>query len=265
MDEKEKKERRSKRRKKQAAATAVAAVTSAGVVMGGLFASPDDLLNGEGGADAPDAVVETLAPAGGADDGAADHDEDSGGIEDEERRKSFRSRARERILQAPWGVRALIGVPLWALGHLILAGLSALWGTVLSPVLGTVLGWILTAALILFVFAAVMKALFPDLPLKKILNKRSFLTFLIGTAALGLLDAVLPLFWDGYAKIADVLRLLGATGLLGAGIAVFARRERKRREKAKAAARETTPDPGPETMEEALDRARELADSVKAP
>ncbi len=263
MEKQEQTERRAKRRRKQAAATAVAAVTSAGVVMGGLFASPDDLLNGEGSSDTPDAVTDTAAPSDGPDGNAGELEEETGDTEDEERRKSFRSRARERIWQLPYGVRALVGLPLWALGWLVITAASALWGAALSPLLGTVLRWILTAAAILLVFAAVLKTIFPDLPLKKILNRRTFLALLIGTAALALADAVVPLLWDGYAKIAEAARLLGATGLLGAGIAVFARRERKRREKAEAAALEEPPEPKKETMEEALRRARELADSVR--
>lgn len=263
MEEKhiEERENRRKRRSRRAAATAVAAVTAGGVVMGGLFSSPDDLMNGPDGDDAPVPLVDTVSPDGGSGDGDLD-DGDSGDSEDENRRRGgLRSRARQWVWQLPAAVRALVGVPLWALGWLILAGASALWGGVLSPVFGTVLGWVLTAAVLLGAFALTAKAMFPDLPLKKILNKRNFLGLLIGTAVLALAEAVVPLFWDDYGRIAQLVRALGSAGILGLMTALFARRENRRRRK-EAARREEKKEPAPETMEQALRRARELADSV---
>ena len=258
-------EKRRNRRSRRAAATAVAAVTAGGVVMGGLFSSPEDLMNGDDGDDAPVPVVESAVPdAGGADGGDAE-DEDAGDSEDEERRRGgLRNRARQWIWQLPAAVRGLVGVPLWALGWLIITGASALWGGVLSPVFATVLGWVLTAAVLLGAFALTARAIFPDLPLKKILNRRSFLGLLIGTAVLALAEAVVPLFWDGYGKIAQLIRALGSAGILGLMTALFARRENRRRQKeaAKREREKAEAEPEPETMEDALRRARELADSV---
>ncbi len=257
--------KRQKRRSRRAAATAVAAVTAGGVVMGGLFSSPDELMNGPDGDDAPVPVIDTAVPDGGAAGGDDLDDEDTGDGEDEDRRRGgLRSRARQWIWQLPASVRALVGVPLWALGWLILTGASALWGGVLSPVFGTVLGWALTAAVLLGAFALTAKAMFPDLPLKKILNRRNFLGLLFGTAILALAEAVVPLFWDGYGKIAQLVRALGSAGILALMTALFARRENRRRQKeaARLAREAEKTEPEPETMEQALDRARELADSV---
>lgn len=267
MEEKpiEERENRRKRRSRRAAATAVAAVTAGGVVMGGLFSSPEDLMNGADGDDAPVPVIDTAAPDGsGAGDGDLD-DGDSGDSEDENRRRGgLRSRARQWVWQLPAAVRALVGVPLWALGWLILTGASALWSGVLSPVFGTVLGWVLTAAVLLGAFALTAKAMFPDLPLKKILTKRNFLGLLFGAAALALAEAVVPLFWDDYGRIAQLVRALGSAGILGLMTALFARRENRRRQKeaARLAREKKEPEPEPETMEQALRRAREMADSV---
>ncbi|MBQ3275605.1 MAG: hypothetical protein IJH47_00925 [Oscillospiraceae bacterium] len=257
MDE----EKKRKKKHRQAAATAVAAVTSAGVVMGGMFASPDDLLNGNDDGGGSVTVTDTYTPD------AADGDDideiEAGEEDDESRRRGVRARARQWIWRLPYGVRAVIGVPLWAVGWLIITGATALWSGVLSPVFGTILGWIVTAAVLLGAFALTGKALFPDLPLKKIVNKRNFLALLIGTAVLAVADNVVPLFWDGYAKIAGVVRAVGSAGLLGGVTAVFAKRERRRRKKlAEKAARAAEKEP-PETMAQALRRARELADSVR--
>ncbi len=258
-------EKKKKKHHRRAAATAVAAVTSASVVMGGMFASPDDLLNGNDDDGGSITVTDTYTPDNGAAGGDdIDDDADAGDSEDESRRRGLRSRARQWVWRLPYGVRAVVGVPLWALGWLIITGCTALWNGVLSPAFGTVLGWVATAAVLLLAFALTGKAMFPDLPLKKIVNKRNFLALLIGTTALAVADSVVPLVWDGYARIANVVRAVGSAGLLGGVTAAFARRERRRRKKlAERAAREAEKEPPRETMAQALRRARELADSVR--
>ncbi len=259
MDEEKKK----KKKHRRAATTAVAAVTSASVVMGGMFTSADEVLNGntdDGGSAVT--VTDTYTPdAAGGDD--IDDDAEAGDEEEGSRRRGLRARARQWVWRLPYGVRAVIGVPLWALGWLIITGCTALWTGVLSPLFGTVLGWIVTAAVLLGAFALTGKALFPDLPLKKIVNKRNFLALLIGTAVLAVADNVAPLFWDGYAKIADVVRAVGSAGLLGGVTAVFAKRERRRRKKLAEKAARAEEKEKPETMAQARRRARELADSVR--
>ncbi len=257
-------EKKKKKTRRRAAATAVAAVTSAGVVMGGMFASPDDLLNGGGGDDGAVTVTDTYSPDAGASGDDLDDGADLGDSEEESRRRGVRARFRQWVWRMPYGVRALVGVPLWALVWLIITGATALWTGALSPLFGTILGWVVTAAVLLLAFALTGKALFPDLPLKKIVNKRNFLALLLGTLVLAVADNVAPLFWDGYARIAGAVRAVGSAGLLGAVTAVFAKRERRRRSRlAEKAAREKAEEPK-ETMTQALRRARELADSVRA-
>lgn len=251
--EKEKK----KKLKRQAAATAVAAVASASVVMGGVFDNPDELLNGED--DAPVPVTDSvLGPAAAAvgDGDAADAEDDAAEDPEERRRGGPRARVHQWIRSLPWGVRALAGVPLWACGWLILTAGSALWSGAVFPVLGTVLTWVVTAALLLGAFALTAKAAFPDLPWKKIVNKRSFLGLLIATAALALADSVVPLFWDGYGRVAQILRAVGTTGILAGVTGFFARRENARRRKLAAKAAAEMPPEEKETLEQAMERKR---------
>ena len=73
----------------------------------------------------------------------------------------------------------------------------------------------------------------------------------------GGLDAVLPLLWEGYARVSPLLHLLG--GGLTLTVPLIALLRRQRREKA-------VPDLPTETEEERIRRvARELADSVCPP
>ncbi len=265
MDKKKKKDL-----KKRTATAAVAAAASAGVVLGGLFENPDDLLNG--GEDAPEAVSSAFhnAEAEAAEGESLDDETEETGDEEERRRGGVRARARAWVLRLPFGVRAAVGVPLWALGSGILWLLSALWGAVLSPAVRSFLPWLCLAAMLLGVFLLAVKAMFPDLPLKKILNRRSLLALLLGAAALWAADAVIPLFEPGYRRVSDVLSAVAATLLLLGVTAAFAVRERKRRriarEELDAAESETVEEEEEEPLEirqqRALREVLEMADAA---
>ena len=250
--------------KRRATATAVAAVTSAGVMVGGAFPAPQELLRGDEG-EVPAPITEMLPADGLTADSADDVDEELEDEDEERRRSSPGSRVRAWVLALPLAVRAGVGVPLWCIGWLVLTGLSALWTGLLSPALGTVLGWAATALVVLSAFALTAKAVFPDVPLKKIVNKRSFFGVLAGTAAMALANAVLPLFFDGYDRVAKIFHAAATAGLLGAVTALYVRREKKRRTKLAAESEPPAPEP-PESPEEAQERAlrlaREMVDEV---
>lgn len=251
--------------KRRAAATAVAAVTSAGVVVGGAFPAPQDLLRDDDGGQAPAPITEMLYNDAAIDD-VDDTDDDTEDEDEERRRSSPGSRIRAWTMGLPLAVRAGVGVPLWCVGWLVLTGLSAVWSVLLSPLLGTVAGWVATALVLLAVFVLTVKAAFPGLPLKKIVNKRTFLGLLLGTAAIALADAVLPLFLDNYGRIAALVRALASAGLLGTVTAVFLRREKKRAAKLTAAAPAEEEPEEEEPLEvrqaRALQLVRELVDQV---
>ena len=236
------KKEHSKTSRKRVAAGA-AAVTTAAVLVGGLFSSPADLL-------ADSAPVTPVTAQANPDAGAGN------AADEEEQRRGLRARARQWVRSLPVGVRALVGVPLWGLGWVILSALSLLWTGLLSPVAGRIAGWLCLAAVLLAALALTGKAAFPDVPLKKFLNRRSFLGVLIGVAVLALADQLLPLVWEDYPKLADVARACGAL-LLEAGLVWgLIRRERKRRRAQKPSLADR--------QEAALRRVREMADSARS-
>lgn len=221
---------------------AVALVTSASVLVGGIFHSPallpddedltpqiaytasdEDDLDGSGDGDGDDgSQTESAATAAVVEEQEAPPEE-----WDDERRK------RQRI---PLAVK-LLAIPAASLVcWLLVSGLSALLGPVLGPILGGVLSWALGLAALLGSFAAVVKTVFPDLPLKKILNKRSILGVLIGGAVLAAADTVLPLFWAGYTRVEVLARALGILAVTGTAAGSFIHLENRRR---KAEAEET--------------------------
>ena len=94
---------------------------------------------------------------------------------------------RDWILRLPLLVRAVVVLPLWAIGevglallHVITAGLSTTAGQFL-------LGFLLQLALLAAVFAILYKAIFPKTPVKELFDKKHF-PWIIGSA--GVLTAV---------------------------------------------------------------------------
>ena len=259
-----------KKKKKtgKAATSAVAAVTAAGMVVGGAFASPQDILD-----TGPDAIVQTVAlnAAKAVDDGDGGAGPD-GGLEEEaaateEEKRGVYASARKLVRAAPVEARALVAVPLWALGTGVNALLSALWSAVLSPLASTVVSWAALALTAVLVFALAVKTAFPDLPLKKILNKRSILTIVSLCLLFGLADALLPLFWDDYAQLSKVLKAVGSLICTGVPVAFFVRRHKKPAMEEITAEVAEEPEPEPELTPEEKDAAaraliEELADSV---
>lgn len=260
MAEKKKK----KTRHGKAVASAVAAVTAAGVMVGSSFASPQEILE-----DGPEPIVQTLAM-----DAQNDMDADGGGTdsgdeelgEEEEEKRGVRASVRKLVRSAPAEVRALVVLPLWALGTLAIALGNAMWSAVLSPVASAILSWAGLAVLAALMFALAVKTVFPDLPLKKILNKRSLLTIASLCLLFGVLDALLPFFWEDYQKLSNILKVVGSLICTGVPVAFFLRRH-KRKQAQTVIEAEPVEAPAPEpTMEEKEARARalitELADSV---
>ena len=248
----------------KAAASAVAAVTAAGVMVGGAFASPQDVLS-----DGPDAVVQTVSLA---DAQTNDMDADGGGTdtgeeeytEEEEEKRGIRAGVRKLVRAAPVEVRALVALPLWALGTAAIALANSLWASALSPTMAAVLSWIGLALMAVLIFALAVKTVFPDMPLKKILNKRSILTIAALCLLFGIVDAVLPFFWEDYRKLSNVLKAVGSLICTAVPVLFFLRRHRREAPKETIEA-EPVEIPEP-TMAEREASARalvtELADSV---
>ena len=143
-------------------------------------------------------------------------------------------------------IGALLLLPLWLLGSglLYLGGLGL---QLLGPTAGKLLGFLLTAALLAALFFLGVKLAFPDLPLKKILNKKTLPV--LGLAAVGifLLDLILAAVWedyDRYRALWQILVLLLPAAALSLG---FIRRHLRRQREAPLPAPEPEPDE-PETL-----------------
>ena len=225
--------------KKTAAISAIALLTAASIVTGSLFESPAALLPEDG---APSVVYNMTTGLDGADDDDAGTPEDESG--EARRRGGVRAVLRARILRLPLLVRLLVVLPLWAVGSALIAAAGAVW-PMLSPVLGKIAGFALMLALLVGTFALAAKALFPDLPLKKLLSRRSLVALLLGAAGLSVADAVLGAAWADYAQAKDIVLSVGFFLALSCVSIPFALREQKRRLTAAKAVEQTKK---PETL-----------------
>ena len=221
--------------KHQAAVGATCAAVGAGILVNSAFDSPAELMN--------DANSITMTAQAGQDYSA-------GSGYDDEDRQTGRFSLRRWFLRLPIGVRVWVCLPLWCIGWVVLGLAGLLYHSALTPAGGILLSWILAAAMVLGVFCLTAKAMFPQIPLKKLLRPRHFLLLLGGMFILGIADYVLPYFWEDYPALSRLLRMLGSALLVGIG-ALGLYRLRRRVEKK---------DVSPHT--EVEQAAMSLADSV---
>lgn len=243
--------------KKKAAVSAVAAVTAASVLVGGAFTSPADVLD-----DGLDAHVLTVDMDM---DGQLDAGDDSGSSDgEEEQDKKLTGSVRRLINQAPAPLRACVALPLWLVGTLLIELGATVWGTLLSPVAAAVLGWLAIAVLALLVFLLAAKTIAPDLPVKKILNKRTVPGIVLLCLCFGALDCVLPLFVEGYDRFSQLVKAIGSCLCAAVPVCFFLRWNRRRTKK--KAQESSEPELSFEEREKAARQLiEELADSVSRP
>lgn len=199
-------------KKKNKVLGAVIALGAAlGIIVNGTFGSPADVI-----ADVPGDKTAIVADISDEPDGGM-QDSDDGTSEDEEEEKEksgFFARFKKWFLNLPWWVRAIFGVPLWAIGYLLRRGLTWLFSTLLAPLLLTILKWLLFALILLLVFAIVMKWLFPDMPLRTILSKRNVIGITLCTVALAVICEILPKTVPEFQKYVFLTEFVGGILIL---------------------------------------------------
>ena len=215
--------------KKKVAAAVAATIAASGAAVDASFENPADLLQADANQEPQIQYVDL------------ENDQDPGDLaqDDEKQNRDGKSNPlRTWILGLPLAVRTVFVLPFWFIGHLIIMGASALF-TAASPFVNYLLGFLLIALVIAGAFTATAKAIFPDLPVRKILNRHSIKWILIAAVAVWLADLLLGMFWMEYAHYKTLF--LGGFTLVSISSVViwFARREQRHRVKlaAKEAAR----------------------------
>ena len=92
------------------------------------------------------------------------------------------------VQKLPLAVRGAVVLPLYGIGAAVTHLFGAFFSGVMAPVLASILKWVIFAAVIWGAIVIVLKLLFPDIPLKKLLSPKLFLYVLLGVAAVQILD-----------------------------------------------------------------------------
>ena len=206
--------------KKKAAAAAVATVISAsGVAVDATFDNPAEILQ-----------TASVEPQVQSIDGDMATDEDAVQEDEEKQKTTAKGTFKEWILGLPIMVRAVFVLPAWLIGTGIMAAGEFLF-TALSPFAHWILSFLLLALVIAAAFTITAKAMFPDLPLRKILNKHSIKWIVIVSIVAFAADLMLGVLWVEYTRY-KTLVIAGLILLsLGSLMLWFSRREKRRREK----------------------------------
>lgn len=145
-----------------------------------------------------------------------DDDTDEDGDENKSVKLGFAARFRQAVLSLPQSVRLLITVPLWAAGTAIMTVISFLWNILFASPLGAFIASLATGlAVLLGLFTVTAKALFPDVPLRRILSKRNLLALGSLALLLSVFDAAAPAYWHQYPLAAALLKLVLGGAVIG--------------------------------------------------
>ena len=180
--------------------SALAATAAAGLTLGVLFSSPDDLLNKEFYVTPPFEISDVMV-----------HEDNSDGpdvspeTEQEKKQRGIRASLRRLLLQIPMEVRAFAGVPIWVIGRVLLALLGFLLKNVLAPAWMTILKYLCIAGLIFAAMIFSVKAVFPDVPLKKIVTGRKIAISAAVSILFGAVGGILQIFYPEAMKTYEIV------------------------------------------------------------
>lgn len=196
---------RRQRLEKKAKKAAIAAATGASVVVGSLYDNPDELLQTQKEATDSQPVIA------------------SGDQQTETPQKpTLSQRLRSWIAGRPLWLRVAVGLPAWAAGSVIIAAAQGLWQLAVDPLLSRFGYWLIYAAVLVVLLVVLGKLLFPNLPVKKILNKKNLAILGIGLAAAVAADAFFTRCWPKYdAYSRSVLIAFAAISLICAGYQLY--------------------------------------------
>ena len=117
------------------------------------------------------------------------------------------------LLKLPVPVKALLLLPLWALGAIPVAvGTGVL--SALSPIWAQVASFLLQAAVLLGVFCAVYKLIFPDRKLSELFQKKNRRWLLLGALALTGVNFALSVAWPTWSVVRVILLVAAGFGIL---------------------------------------------------
>lgn len=142
-------------------------------------------------------------------------DEDEDADEKKAEKLGFFTLFRQAVLSLPSPVRILIISPLWLIGTALMTVITFLWNTIFASPLGAfIASFAVGFAVLVGLYAVTAKTLFPDVPLKDILSKKSLITLGAAAVILSGIDAIAPLFWNKYPALSFLVKLVFGAGII---------------------------------------------------
>ena len=142
-------------------------------------------------------------------------DEDDAG-EEKTSRPGVIARFRQAVYAMPQTVRLLIVTPLWLLGTALMTAVSFLWNVIFASPLGAfIASFAMGFAVLLGLFAATSKMLFPDVPLRRMFSRRNLIILGSVSLVLSVIDAAAPHYWHSYPLAAALIKLAAGGVVIG--------------------------------------------------
>ncbi len=176
----------------------IAATLLAGFTASTVFDSPSEIISPEDIQPTP--IVEMV----GMDDALESAPEAE---KHKAKKKSVRTSVKEKLSALPAAVRVGVVLPLYILGSVLSSILGGIFSATLAPVLGFILKWLLVALVVFLAGGLVLKAIFPDIPLSRLLTLKNFIRTLIGVAVIAAADKLLPMVFSEYRQWADFVKI----------------------------------------------------------
>lgn len=167
---------------------AIAATTGASLLVSSAYADPDELLH-------PKPLIQTL------------HQEDDNEDEFNFSRRSLSERFRIWFSGMPLWIRVSVGLPLWAIGFILVTLANTLWTRFISPILGTVVVVALVAGILLLTLVFIGKMMLPYVPFRKFFNLKAVIIVLGGIGAYMLMDNLFANVWSEYKEYSQQIML----------------------------------------------------------
>lgn len=114
-------------------------------------------------------------------------------------------RVRDWIIHLPLAVRAVVLLPLWAIGEVAFAVASAFSAALATSAGQLLLGFLAQLGILLAVFLVAYKAIFPKTPVKELLSKKKFPWLLAAAAAVTIANTALEQVWDHWGVVRIIL------------------------------------------------------------
>lgn len=132
---------------------------------------------------------------------------------EEEEQKGPLDLLRDRIIRLPVVVKALFLLPMWALGAIpVSLGTAAF--SAMAPIWSQIVGVILQAAIMMGVFIAGYKLLFPKKKVKDLFKKRNFRWLALSAGTVSVANVVLTTAWTDWPLIRTIALTLVGFGML---------------------------------------------------